>query len=52
MHQPGIPRKFILSHLLNLISYYPIWRAAVNESDHILSYLITAYRSTGNYGYW
>jgi hypothetical protein len=47
----GIPRKFILLHFLKKISYYPIWRAAVTESDYILSYLITAYRSTGEYSY-
>jgi hypothetical protein len=52
MHRPGIPRKFILLHFLNLIIYYPIWRAPVTDSDYVVSYLITAYRSTGDYGYW
>jgi hypothetical protein len=47
-----ILRKNIFSHFFDLISNYPIWRAAVVDSDYILSYLITVYRSTGDYGYW
>jgi hypothetical protein len=41
-----MPKKFILLHFLNLIIHIsdPTSHAAVNESDYILSPLITVYR--------
>jgi hypothetical protein len=35
--ETGIHKKFILSHFLNLISYYPISHAAATKSDYMLS---------------